>query len=51
MTKSTKNEGPVNRHKQMAMGKEIKVMKTGGAVEKAKGGMCHKEGGMAKKKK
>lgn len=27
-------KGPVNRHKEMAMGEKIKVMKKGGAVHK-----------------
>lgn len=27
-------KGPVNRHKEMAMGEKIKVMKTGGHVHK-----------------
>lgn len=43
-------EGEINRHKAMAMGEKVKVMKKGGPVKKATGG-CMKKGGMPKKKK
>jgi hypothetical protein len=41
MAKEKSEKGPINRHKELAMGKEIKVMKKGGA--------CMKDGGAVKK--
>lgn len=46
MAKKEKSDSKVNRHKEMAMGKEIKVMKKGGKAEAD----CMKRGGKAKKK-
>lgn len=54
-------KGPVNQHKRMAEGEKVTGMKKGGKVAKemkpmekmekmARGGMCMKDGGMAKKK-
>lgn len=46
-------KGPINRHKAMAEGEKITVMKKGGKVKKmAEGGKaCMKKGGKAKKEK
>lgn len=46
MAKKEKEDSKLNRHKAMAMGKEIKVMKKGGKAESD----CMKKGGKAKKK-
>lgn len=50
MAKDTQDSKMVNQHKRLAMGEKVTGMKNGGITKKARGGMCMKNGGMAKKK-
>lgn len=45
MAKKETSGGPINQHKEMAMGKKVTGMKSGGKVD------CMKKGGKVKKGK